>query len=215
MSDIDIDAELDRIRRKRREREHRNGNGGTSEQSDDSSTASNKEWPKPKLLPNGLPPVDAFNSDFLPAALAPWVDDIANRLQCPPDYVAVTAMTALGSVIGRRIGIKPQTKTDWTEIPNVWGAFIGRPGMLKSPAMGEALKPLHHLEAEAAKENEVAQQAYAANLDAYKIRQQVRLSLEKVALRKDPTNPKDVGFSPGDEPKEPANIRYRTNDFEL
>jgi hypothetical protein len=61
-------------------------------------------------------------------------------------------MTALGAVIGRRIGISPQTKTDWVEIPNVWGAFIGRPGMLKSPAMGEALKPIHRLEAEAAKD---------------------------------------------------------------
>jgi hypothetical protein len=29
-------------------------------------------------------------------------------------------------------------KTDWIEIPNVWGAFIGPPGMLKSPAMNEA-----------------------------------------------------------------------------
>ena len=70
-------------------------------------------------------------------------------------------------VPGRRIGIKPQAKTDWIEIPNLWGAFIGRPGMLKSPAMSEALKPIHRLEAEAAKENEIAQQAYAAGLDAY------------------------------------------------
>jgi putative DNA primase/helicase len=92
-------------------------------------------------LPVGLAPVEPFNSEFLPDALAPWIEDIANRLQCPPDYVAVTALTALGAVIGRRIGIKPQSKTDWIEIPNVWGVFIGRPGMLKSPAMGEALKP--------------------------------------------------------------------------
>src|SRR5215472_4690245 len=72
------------------------------------------------------------------------VGDISDRLQCPPDYVAVTALTALGSLIGRRIGIKPQQKTDWLEVPNIWGAFIGKPGMLKSPAMMEALKPLHY-----------------------------------------------------------------------
>ena len=106
-------------------------------------------WPKPKPLPNGLAPVESFSSDFLPDALTPWVEDIANRLQCPPDYVAVTALTSLGAVIGRRIGIKPQAKTDWIEIPNLWGTFIGRPGMLKSPAMGEALKPIHRLESEA------------------------------------------------------------------
>ena len=110
-----------------------------------------RAWPEPKPLPNGLASVESFSSDFLPDALAPWVEDIANRLQCPPDYVAVAALTSLGAVIGRRIAVKPQAKTDWVEIPNLWGCFIGRPGMLKSPAMMEALKPLHHLEAKAAK----------------------------------------------------------------
>jgi Protein of unknown function (DUF3987) len=42
--------------------------------------------------------------------------------------------------------------------------------MLKSPAMQEALKPLHRLEAEAAKENEIAKEAYEAGLSAYKVR---------------------------------------------
>jgi Protein of unknown function (DUF3987) len=46
--------------------------------------------------------------------------------------LAITALTALGAVIGRRIGIKPQLKTDWIEIPNLWGMLIGRPGMLPS-----------------------------------------------------------------------------------
>jgi putative DNA primase/helicase len=65
-----------------------------------------RAWPEPKPLPNGLAP-ESFSSDFLPDALAPWVEDIANRLQCPPDYVAVAALTSLGTVIGRRIAVKP------------------------------------------------------------------------------------------------------------
>jgi hypothetical protein len=73
-----------------------------------------RDWPEPKPLPNGLPRVDDFSLEFLPDALAPWVEDITNRLQCPPDYVAVAATTALGSVIGvseldrkrKRIGLK-------------------------------------------------------------------------------------------------------------
>jgi 5S rRNA maturation endonuclease (ribonuclease M5) len=170
-------------------------------------------WPEPKRLPDGLLPVEPFESEFMPASFAPWVDDIANRLQCPPDYVAVTAMTALGAVIGRRIGISPQTKTDWVEIPNVWGAFIGRPGMLKSPAMGEALKPIHRLEGEAAKDNEIARQAYAAGLDAFKLRKQVNAALMKEELKKSKDGKaKDISFDVGEEPKEPAPVRYRTND---
>jgi hypothetical protein len=170
------------------------------------------KWAEPKPLPNGMAPVEAFSSDFLPAALAPWVEDIANRLQCAPDYVAVTAITALGSIIGRRIGIKPQMRTDWVEIPNLWGAFIGRPGMLKSPAMGEALKPIHHLEAEAVKSNEAAQRDYVAALEGFKLRRQVKASLDKEALKQNPKNSPNSEMDLGDEPQMPPNNRYRTND---
>ena len=171
-----------------------------------------REWPEPKPLPNGLAPVEPFSSEFMPDALAPWVNDIANRLQCPPDYVAVAALTAFGSVIGRRIGIKPQAKTDWLEIPNVWGMFIGRPGMLKSPAMGEALKPIHRLEAEAAKENEIAQQAYAAGMDAYELRKQVNKALARDELKANKNKTAKIELDFGEKPKAPTPVRYRTND---
>ena len=167
-------------------------------------------WPTPKPLPNGLAPVAPFSLEFLPDRLAPWIADISNRLQCPPDYAAVAAMVALGAVIGRRLAIKPQQKTDWTEIPNIWGGFIGRPGMLKSPAMGEALKPIHHLEAEAAKDNELARQAYEAGLQMFKLKQDVAKALTKSKLKKDGDAKIEIDLS--DEPKEPLPVRYRTND---
>ena len=207
---MSVDEYIAEIRRKRGENtgggNGRNGGGNGQ----DGGQQTSEQWPKPKPLPAGLAPVEAFSSEFLPDALAPWVDDIANRLQCPPDYVAVTALTAVGAVIGRRIGIKPQAKTDWIEIPNLWGAFIGRPGMLKSPAMGEALKPIHRLEAEAAKENEIAQQAYAAGLDAYKLRREVNKTLVREKLKANKNTEIDLDL--GGEPKEPTPVRYRTND---
>lgn len=168
-------------------------------------------WPEPKALPNGLAPVEPFSSEFMPDALGSWIEDIANRLQCPPDYVAVAALTALGSVIGRRIGVKPQAKTDWVEIPNVWGMFIGRPGMLKSPAMGEALKPIHNLEAEAAKDNELAQQAHAAGMDAYEVLKQVNKALARDELKASKIKNAKINLDFGQKPKEPTLIRYRTN----
>jgi Protein of unknown function (DUF3987) len=169
-----------------------------------------RDWPDPKPLPIGLAPVDEFTSDFLPENLGPWINDIADRLQCPPDYAAVAAIIALGSVIGRRLGIKPQMKTDWIEVPNLWGGFIGRPGMLKSPAMSEALKPIHHLEAEASKEYEIARKAYANDIDVYGLRKQVATGNARDKLKKDPAASIDFGL--GDEPKEPQPVRYRTND---
>src|SRR4051812_46969100 len=60
-----------------------------------------EDWSDPKPLPSGLRPVAAFEPGFLPETIAPWVMDIAERMQAPPDFVAASAIVALGSVIGR------------------------------------------------------------------------------------------------------------------
>jgi hypothetical protein len=110
MSDqIDVDEHVAEIRRRRAEKNGGNGGDRTGNGRDGGPEI---KWAQPKPLPSGLAPVEPFNSEFLPDALASWVDDIANRLQCPSDYVGITAMTSIGAVIGRRIAIKPQTKTD-------------------------------------------------------------------------------------------------------
>ena len=78
--------------------------------------------------------------------------------------------------------------------------------------MNEALRPIHHLEAEAAKDNEIAQQAYAVGVDHFKLRREVSRSLLKEKLKgvKDPNAEMKIDL--GEEPKEPQAIRYRTND---
>ncbi|MCQ4190750.1 DUF3987 domain-containing protein [Methylocystis suflitae] len=126
-------------------------------------------WPDPQPIPGGLPPVAAFQDDFLPMQLRPWIMDIAERMQCPPDFVGIPAIVALGSVIGRRIGIRPQRRSDWIEVANLWGCIVGRPGALKSPAMNEVLKPLRRLESEARKEHEAALKTYEKEAAFYKI----------------------------------------------
>jgi putative DNA primase/helicase len=152
------------------------------------------EWPEPKPLPDGLPSVDAFSNEFLPEKLAPWVDDISSQMQCPPEYVAIPAVIALGALIGRRIGIKPQEHTDWLEVPNLWGFIVGRPGMLKSPAMNEALRPLRALEAAASQEHEVELVSYNAEKRAFELKKSAGESLAKTALKKGGT----YNFDPGD-----------------
>jgi hypothetical protein len=181
------------------------------------SPTAGDDWPEPKALLNELAPVDAFDSSFLPDRLAPWVDDITNRLQCPGDYVGVSATVALSATYGRRIAIAPQQKTDWYEVPNLWGAFVGPPGMLKSPAMNEALKPLRYLEAEAAKAYEIDLEAFNAGIDEFKLRMEVKKALQKKHLKKAAGSDasgdeKPFKFELGDEPEEPVAVRYRTND---
>ena len=106
-------------------------------------------WPEPLPMPNALPPVMAFDFDLLPDALRPWIEDIAERVQCPPDFPAVGAMISLAAVVGRKIGVRPKRQDDWLEVPNLWGAIVGRPGMMKSPALRASMQHLQRLEARA------------------------------------------------------------------
>jgi putative DNA primase/helicase len=110
----------------------------------------------PTPLPNFLPPVQAFDAALLPESLRGWVKDIAHRMQCPPDFVAVAAVVAASSLIGARAVVFPKTRDDWKVTPNLWGLAVGRPGVKKSPAIQEALNPLNKLEA---KERELWQAA--------------------------------------------------------
>jgi hypothetical protein len=103
-------------------------------------------WTAPTPLPDALPPVMAFDENFLPIALRPWVMDIAHRMQCPADFPAVTALVAMSSLIGARAVVQPKAQDNWQVVPNLWGVVVGRPGVKKSPALSEALKPLTKLQ---------------------------------------------------------------------
>jgi putative DNA primase/helicase len=116
----------------------------------------------PRPLPDGLPSVEAFDYELLPPILRARVEDIAERMQCPPDYPAVALIVILSSMIGRRCGIAPKRSDDWTVIPNLWGAVIGRPGVMKSPPLTEIMKPLQVLQARAVEHFEREQGDYQA-----------------------------------------------------
>lgn len=102
-------------------------------------------WDESIPLPEGLPPVQAFDAMLLPKAIRNWILDIADRMQIPPDFSAAAAMVVASSLIGRRCGIHPKEKDNWEVVPNLWGAVIGRPALLKSPAIAEVMKPLEQL----------------------------------------------------------------------
>lgn len=106
-------------------------------------------WPEPVPLPDGLPPVKPLDTDMIPIPLRGWLMDIADRMQIPPDFSAAAAIVALGSIIGRGCGIHPKRHDDWLVVPNLWGAVVGRPSLMKTPAISEAHRHLVRLESEA------------------------------------------------------------------
>lgn len=101
-----------------------------------------------ELPQNDSQPVQKFDPDLLPESVRGFVIDAADRMQCPIDFLAVTAMVAAGSIVGRKVLMKPKQLDNWTLAPNLWGAVIGRPSAMKSPAISAALQPLRNIEQE-------------------------------------------------------------------
>lgn len=119
--------------------------------------------PKPLLpLPSTLAPVAPFQPDMLPDAISAYVMDVADRQQCPPDFVAVTAICALSALVGRKVLMCPKQRDDWTVTPNQWGAIIGRPSAMKSPSMKAALAPLVRIQQDASDSHNEALQQHKA-----------------------------------------------------
>jgi putative DNA primase/helicase len=152
--------------------------------------------------------------DLLPEAFRPWIEDAAERLQCPPEFIAVPAMVAAGSAVGRRCAIRPKRRDDWLVVPNVWGAIVGRPSTMKSPAIGVALGPIRKAEADAARAHVAAAERHAQEMERYAdikaAAKSVRKQAAKAALKK--------GLQPEDLPEQepppppPRAVRFLTND---
>lgn len=106
------------------------------------------EWEAPVTIETSLPPVEAFVPEMLPEALRSYVFDVADRQQSVPDFVAVAALAGIATVIGNRVRVAPKQNDDWIEVPNLWGAIIGPPSAMKSPAMQSALGPIYALQDE-------------------------------------------------------------------
>ena len=145
-----------------------------------------QEGPDPVPLPTGLLPVALFDYDMLPERMRPRVEDIAERMQCPPDYVGVSSMVALGSVIGRKVGVRPKQEDDWVEVANQWGLIIGAPGLLKTPAQNEALSSLRALEAAAREQFALAKAEYDAQVAVAELKARDSKEKAKNKLAKEP-----------------------------
>jgi putative DNA primase/helicase len=169
-------------------------------------------WPTPQSIPNDLPDVMAFDPALLPEAFGTFVTDIAERMQCPIDFPAVAIMVALAGVVGKKIGIRPKRQDDWLVVPNIWGAVIGRPGIMKTPAIRQPFKFLQRLEIK-------AKEKYAEELDNYELRkvvaeEQKKQQKEAIAKAiKEKRDPEEAAQEfKVEKPKEPILKRYIVND---
>lgn len=174
--------------------------------------AANDLWAEPTPLPNALPPVQPFDEELLPAALRPWVMDIANSMQCPPDFVAVGAIAALSSLIGARHVIQPKTQVDWQVVPNLWAMVVGRPGVMKSPALGEVMRPLNSLEARERELWRTEHDSWELDCKVFTMQEDANEKKAKGHAAKGDTAAARQLLQPGDTPPEPIARSYIEND---
>lgn len=134
-------------------------------------------WETPTPIMSSLPPVQPFAPEMLPEALRGYVFDVADRQQSVPDFVAVAALCGLAAVVGNRVRVAPKQHDDWIEVPNLWGAIIGPPSAMKSPAMQSALGPVYALQDE-------MRETWKADLDAADVNEMLGEFETKAAKKK-------------------------------
>lgn len=169
-------------------------------------------WPEPTPLPNDLPPVMAMDAALLPEALRGWVMDIAHRMQCPADFPAVAALVAVSSLIGARAVIQPKARDDWQVVPNLWGMTVGRPGVKKSPALSEALRPLNRLQTTEFEKWQLAHDDWALDCKVAEMQSDASEKKAKGLAAKDPAAARRALAEPAELPPEPLARRFVVND---
>lgn len=172
------------------------------------------DWPKQEPLPEGLPSVESFSYELLPEKLRPWIQDITERMQCPPDFPAIGAIISLSAVVGRQIGIRPKRHDDWLVVPNLWGGVIGRPGIMKSPALDQSKLPLKRLSAEMIKKyNEEAREQKTQETVIKAKREVLESSLKKAIKAGSDTSGIEAGLTAlSDDSSYSVCQRYFVND---
>jgi Protein of unknown function (DUF3987) len=143
------------------------------------------EWDAPRELNTDLPPVAPLQVKMLPDPLGQYVVDAARRMyNASPEFIAAPLVVAAGSLIGRQVAVRPKLKDDWNVVANLWGANIGNPSSMKSPAQALGLAPISRLAAEArkafeAKEREHAVAALEVKLTAADLEGQLKKAIKE------------------------------------
>jgi hypothetical protein len=98
---------------------------------------------------------------MMPGPFRGFVMDCAERMNCPPDFILAGLMCSVGSVLGRKVAIAPEQKTDWHEFPNLWAMAVGRPSAMKSPALKSGMTFIERLAWEAREKHRAADADFA------------------------------------------------------
>jgi len=112
-----------------------------------------------------LETAEALPLGALPLVLRKLAVEGMKANQCPAEFIAVPALTALGVAIGNSRIL--QIKRGWTFKSNIYTCVIADTGTGKSPAQKVALRPVKKLQKELAAEYEREQEIYQEELQQW------------------------------------------------
>jgi hypothetical protein len=139
-------------------------------------------WADPVPLPE-VPKVAAFPTDVLPGPVADLVNDGAQALCCPPDYLAVPALVLAGAAVGASRCVL--IKQNWRERPSAYAAVVGPPGSVKSPALAVVADPLYKEQARLHRHYRQQREAFEEDPEGERPKELVRyvsdVTVEKLA----------------------------------
>lgn len=109
--------------------------------------------------------VKRFPVEVLPPQLRGFVEEGSRAMACPPDFIGLPLLVALGTAIGmsRVLELKP----GWTERACIFGAIVGDPGSKKSPALSLVSKFIWKRQELLQKEYVREKREYEAELKEY------------------------------------------------
>lgn len=84
--------------------------------------------------------------EMLPKTLRTFVFDNARRMGTSPESIAVFLISAIGSLIGRKLAVRPKKFDTWFEFGNLWGLVVAPPGRKKSPALQVVLGVVNEMQ---------------------------------------------------------------------
>lgn len=105
------------------------------------AVSSNEEGPEDifeRAIPSDMPDV---TRDMLPAVIADFAEDVADRMQCTKAMIAIPMLVAAAACTHDAYQLQPQAlDTSWTEPARLWSMVIEKPSGAKTPAADNALK---------------------------------------------------------------------------
>ncbi|MEY8872275.1 DUF3987 domain-containing protein [Francisella philomiragia] len=139
--------------------------------------ASDIVQPKPIPLPSDRKELPIFNIDCLPKVIADYVDNLANAMQQPRQYIATSCLVSIAGLLGNKVCLDVDDRKAY---PILWGMLIGDSGTGKTPSINEPMQPIKEIDKELLDD-------YLKNYASY----QTALELHEIELKTLKANLKD------------------------